>query len=41
MNAMHRFCRELSRLVRGRMTWLAVSLTILSPLAGLTIYRPA
>ena len=41
MNAMHRFCRVLSRLVRGRMTWLAVSLTILSPLAGLTIYRPA
>ena len=28
--------RELARLLRGRLTWLAAALTVLSPLAGLT-----
>ena len=29
--------RELARLLRGRLTWLAAALTVLSPLAGLTV----
>ena len=33
--------RELTRLLRGRLTWLAAALTVLSPLAGLTVYRSA
>ena len=33
--------RELARLLRGRLTWLAAALTVLSPLAGLTAYRSA
>ena len=33
--------RELARLLRGRLTWLAAALTVLSPLAGLTVYRSA
>lgn len=41
MSAVRRFRRELARMLRGRMTWLAVLLTALSPLAGLTVYRPA
>ena len=28
--------RELTRLLRGRLTWLAAALTVLSPLAGLS-----
>ncbi len=31
---------ELSWLLRNRLTWLAILLTTLSPLAGLTVYRP-
>ncbi len=41
MRALDRFRRELGRLLRDRLTGLAVLLTLLSPLAGLTVYRPA
>lgn len=40
MSAPRRFRLELGRLLRGRVTWAAVLLTALSPLAGLTVYRP-
>ncbi len=29
-----------TRLLRGRLTWLAAALTVLSPLAGLVLYKP-
>ena len=35
------FPMELGRLLRSRLTWLAVLLTVLSPVAGLTVYQPA
>ena len=35
------FALELGRLLRTRTTWLAALLTVLSPLAGLFLYRPA
>ncbi len=34
------FHLELARLLQSRLTWLAVLLTALSPIAGLTLYRP-
>lgn len=40
MSALHRFRLELGRLLRGRLTWAVILLTVLSPLAGLTVYRP-
>lgn len=40
MSALRRFRLELARLLRSRFTWLTAALTILSPLAGLTVYRP-
>ena len=40
MSAPRRFRLELGRLLRGRVTWAVILLTVLSPLAGLTVYRP-
>lgn len=34
------FLLEMRRLLSSRITWLVMGLTILSPLAGLTLYRP-
>ena len=34
------FRLELARLLQNRLTWLAVLLTALSPIAGLTVYHP-
>ena len=34
------FRLELTRLLQNRLTWLAVLLTALSPIAGLTVYHP-
>ena len=41
MKTIRLFPLELGRLLRSRLTWLAVLLTVLSPVAGLTVYRPA
>lgn len=40
MSAPRRLRLELGRLLRSRLTWLAMLLTLLSPIAGLTVYRP-
>ncbi len=40
MRAFRLFRRELGRLLHSRFTWAVVLGTVLSPLAGLTIYRP-
>ena len=32
---------ELGRLLRSRLTWLMIALTVLSPVLGLVLYRPA
>ncbi len=40
MRAFRLFYQELARLLRSRTTWLAALCMILSPLAGLTVYRP-
>ena len=41
MRTMRLFWLELRRLLQSRLTWLIVLLTVLSPLVGLTLYRPA
>lgn len=41
MRTMRLFWLELKRLLQSRLTWLIVLLTVLSPLVGLTLYRPA
>ena len=41
MTAARLFLPELGRLLKNRLTWLIALLTILSPAAGLTLYRPA
>ena len=41
MRTMRLFWLELGRLLQSRLTWLIVLLTVLSPLVGLTLYRPA
>lgn len=41
MRTMRLFWLELGRLLKSRLTWLIVLLTVLSPLVGLTLYRPA
>ena len=41
MKTLRLFPLELGRLLRSRLTWLAVLLTVLSPAAGLTLYKPA
>lgn len=40
MSALRRFRLELGRLLWGRPAWTVILLTALSPLAGLTVYRP-
>ena len=39
MNVLTLTARELGRLLRGRLTWLVLGLTALSPAAGLTVLR--
>ena len=41
MRTMRLFWLELRRLLQSRLTWLIVLLTVLSPLVGQTLYRPA
>ena len=41
MRTMRLFWLELRRLLQSRLTWLIVLLTVLSPMVGLTLYRPA
>ena len=41
MKAIRLFSLELRRLLLSRLTWLIALLTLLSPLAGLTLYKPA
>ena len=41
MRTMRLFWLGLRRLLQSRLTWLIVLLTVLSPLVGLTLYRPA
>lgn len=40
MRILKQFCLELVRLFQSRFTWIAILLTTLSPVAGLTVYRP-
>ena len=40
MNTLRQFRLELTRLLQNRLTWLAILLTALSPIAGLTVYHP-
>ena len=41
MKTLKLFPLELGRLLQSRLTWLIVLLTVLSPAAGLVLYRPA
>ena len=41
MKTLRLFPLELGRLLRSRLTWLAVLLTVLSPAGGLVLYKPA
>ena len=41
MRTMRLFWLELGRLLQSRLAWLIVLLRVLSPLVGLTLYRPA
>ena len=41
MKSLRLFTLELGRLLRGRMTWFAAALTLVSPAAGLVLYTPA
>ncbi len=41
MKTLRLFPLELGRLLRSRLTWLVVLLTVLSPAAGLILYKPA
>ena len=34
------FPLELHRLLQSRLTWLVIALSVLSPLAGLVLYKP-
>ena len=40
MNILRQFRLELAQLLQNRLTWLAILLTALAPIAGLTVYRP-
>ena len=40
MRTPHLFLLELGRLLRSRIVLVILALTLLSPLAGLTVYRP-
>ena len=41
MKTIRLFSSELGRLLRSRLTWLTALLTVLSPLIGLVLYKPA
>ncbi len=41
MKTMRLFPLELRRLLQSRLTWLIIALTVLSPVAGLVLYKPA
>ena len=41
MKTLRLFPLELGRLLRSRLTWLVMLLTVLSPVAGLYLYQPA
>ena len=40
MNILRQFRLELARLLHNRITWLAILLTALAPIVGLSVYRP-
>lgn len=40
MSILRQFRLELTRLLQSRLTWLSILLTMISPIAGLTVYRP-
>ena len=41
MKTLRNFSLELGRLLQSRMTWLGLLLTVISPVAGMTLYKPA
>ena len=41
MKTMRLFPLELRRLLQSRLTWLIMALTVLSPVLGLVLYKPA
>jgi len=41
MKTMRLFPLELKRLLQSRLTWLTMALTVLSPVLGLVLYKPA
>lgn len=41
MKTLKDFSLELGRLLQSRLTWLVLLLTVISPVAGLTLYKPA
>ena len=41
MKTMRLFPLELQRLLQSRLTWLIMALTVLSPVLGLVLYKPA
>ena len=41
MKTMRLFPLELKRLLQSRLTWLMMALTVLSPVLGLVLYKPA
>ena len=41
MKTLRNFSFELSRLLQSRLTWLVLLLTVISPVAGLTLYKSA
>ena len=41
MKTMRLFSLELGRLLQSRLTWLVILLTVISPVAGLVLYKPA
>ena len=41
MKTLRLFFLELGRLLHGRLTWLVLLLTAVSPAAGLVLYKPA
>lgn len=41
MKTMNLYPLELGRLLRSRLTWLVILLTVISPVVGLFLYQPA
>lgn len=41
MKTLRNFSLEVSRLLQSRLTWLILLLTVISPVAGLTLYKSA